>query len=56
MNTLTRFLIIILVFILLMTIVLNYVEKDRIPLMADFFEKVLSKIPLSEIFTKSKNE
>jgi hypothetical protein len=39
-----------------MTIVLNFVEKDRIPLMADFFEKVLPKIPLSKIFTKKKNK
>ncbi|SDY04311.1 hypothetical protein SAMN05444338_12417 [Flavobacterium degerlachei] len=56
MNSLLLSLIFILVFIFLMTIVLNFVEKDRIPLMADFFEKVLPKIPLSKIFTKKKNK
>lgn len=55
MNTLILSLIIIFVFIFMMTIVLNFVEKDRIPLMADFFEKVLPKIPLSKIFSKKKN-
>lgn len=32
------------VFIVVMTIILNFVEKDRILLMATFFEKVLPKI------------
>lgn len=37
------------VFIIVMTIILNFVEKDRIPLMANFFEKVLPKIPFSKM-------
>jgi len=41
-NTFTEALKIILVFILLMTILLNFVEKERIPIMADFFVKVLA--------------
>lgn len=44
MNTFILSLIIILTFIFLMTIVLNFVEKDRIKLMADFFEKVLANL------------
>lgn len=39
-----------------MTILLNFVEKDRITLMADFFEKVLPKIPFSKIFSRKKND
>ncbi len=41
-NTFTQTLIIILGFILLMTILLNFVEIERIPIMADFFVKVLA--------------
>jgi hypothetical protein len=49
MNTFIRSLIIILVFIVIMTIILNFVEKERIPLMANFFEIVLSKITFRTI-------
>lgn len=51
MNTILLSLIIVLVFIIVMTIILNLVEKDRIPLMANFFEKVLPKIPFSKMFS-----
>ncbi|MTD67771.1 hypothetical protein [Flavobacterium sp. LC2016-13] len=37
-----------------MTIVLNFVKKDRIPLMGDFFEKVLPRLPISKIFSRKK--
>jgi len=43
-NTFTDLLIIICVFILLMTIVLSFVEIERISLIADFFVKVLPSI------------
>jgi hypothetical protein len=56
MNAIPLTLLIILVFIFLMTILLNFVEKDRITLMADFFEKVLPKIPFSKIFSRKKND
>ena len=44
------------VFIIVMTLILNKVEKDRIPLMGDFFKKVLPSIPVSKIFSKGKNK
>ena len=44
MNTLVLMTIIIFAFIVIMTIVLNFVEKERIQLMGDFLEKVLSII------------
>ena len=34
------------VFIILMTLILNKVEKDRITLIGDFFQKVLPSIPI----------
>ncbi|SEP23462.1 hypothetical protein SAMN05444671_4687 [Flavobacterium sp. CF108] len=52
MNTILLSLIIVLVFIVVMTIILNFVEKDRIPLITNFFEKVLPKIPFTKIFGK----
>ncbi|MCI9844554.1 hypothetical protein [Flavobacterium pectinovorum] len=54
MNALVLLVIAILVFILVMSIILNNVEKDRIPLMTDFFEKVLPKIPFSKMFRRKK--
>lgn len=54
MNTIVLLVIAVLVFILMMTIILNFVEKDRIPLMATFFEKVLPKIPFSKMFSGKK--
>lgn len=43
-NPIILFFLIVFCFIIIMTILLNKVEKDRIPLMADFFEKVLASI------------
>lgn len=54
MNTILLSLIIVLVFIVVMTIILNFVEKDRIPLITNFFEKVLPKIPFTKIFSGKK--
>ena len=48
MNTLVLMILIIFSFIVIMTIVLNFVEKERIPLMIEFFEKVLT------VFFKNK--
>jgi hypothetical protein len=50
MNTILLSLTIVLVFIIVMTIILSFVEKDKIPLITNFFEKVLPKIPFSKIF------
>lgn len=44
------------VFIILMTLILNKVEKDRITLIGDFFQKVLPSIPISKIFVKKKKK
>ncbi|GEM_PF-4240479 len=49
MNTILLALLFVLVFIVVMTIILNFVEKDRISLMANFFEKVLPKVPFSKM-------
>ncbi|MNX93238.1 hypothetical protein D3C86_1254150 [compost metagenome] len=54
MDTAVQLVKVILVFIFVMTIVLNFVEKDRIPLMGDFFEKVLPRLPISKIFSRKK--
>lgn len=54
MNTLVLLVIAVLIFIPVMTIILNFVEKDRIPLMANFFEKVLPRIPFSKMFSRKK--
>lgn len=54
MKTILLSLLIVLVFIVVMTIILNFVEKDRIPLMTNFFEKVLPKIPFSKMFQGKK--
>jgi hypothetical protein len=43
-NTFTQLVIIIFGFIIVMTILLNFVEIERIPLMADFFVKVLASV------------
>lgn len=50
MNTILLSLTIVLVFIIVMTIILSFVEKDKIPLITNFFEKVLPKIPFSKMF------
>ena len=47
--------IIFLVFIIVMTLILNKVEKERIPLIGDFFKKILPSIPISKIFLMMKN-
>lgn len=44
------------VFIILMTLILNKVEKDRITLIGDFFQKVLPNIPISKIFVRKKKK
>lgn len=44
-NTMHQGLLIVFGFIIVMTLILNFVEKDRIPMMGDFFEKVLPEIP-----------
>ena len=44
------------VFIILMTLILNKVEKDRITLIGDFFQKVLPSIPISKIFVRKKKK
>ncbi len=43
--------IIFLVFIIVMTLILSKVEKDRISLIGDFFKKVLPTLPISKIFS-----
>jgi hypothetical protein len=55
MNTSTQLQLCIIAFILLAIILLNFVDKDRIPLMIWFFAIVLPKLPLSKILTKNKN-
>ena len=44
------------VFIILMTLILYKVEKDRITLIGYFFQKVLPSIPISKIFVRKKNK
>lgn len=58
MNQTTLLVTIFLGFIFIMTILLNFVEKERISLMGDFFKKVLPSIPVSKIFSiiKGKKE
>jgi hypothetical protein len=45
-----------LVFIVVMTLILNKIEKDRIKLIGDFFQKVLPSIPISKIVGIFRNE
>ncbi len=54
MDTIVQLVIVIFVFIFVMTIVLNYVKKDRIPLIGDFFVKVLPRLPISKMFSQKK--
>ncbi len=42
-------LIIVFGFIVLMTIILNLIKRDRIELIGDFFKKVLPRIPFTDI-------
>lgn len=51
MNETTLLVTIFLGFIFVMTILLNYVEKERITLIGDFFKKVLPSIPMTKIFS-----
>lgn len=44
-NPIHQGLLIVFGFVIVMTLILNFVEKDRIPMMGDFFEKVLPEIP-----------
>lgn len=55
MNSIHITLIIIFGFILIMTLILNKVEKDRIPLMGDFFGKVLPRMPKIKFGRKGKD-
>jgi len=57
MNETLLLIIIFLVFIIIMTLILNKIEKDRIKLIGDFFQKVLPSIPFTKIiqlFKESK--
>jgi hypothetical protein len=56
MNTILLALLFVLVFNVVMTIILNFVEKDRISLMANFFEKVLPKLPFSKMFLERRKK
>lgn len=55
MNSIHITLLIIFGFILIMTLILNKVEKDRIPLMGDFFGKVLPRMPKIKFGKKGKD-
>ncbi|PKV52460.1 hypothetical protein ATE84_4576 [Aquimarina sp. MAR_2010_214] len=54
MNFIHVTLIIIFGFVFIMTILLNFVDKEKIPLMGDFFGKVLPKMP--KLFSQSKGK
>ncbi len=56
MNPLHITLIIIFVFIIVITIILNRIQKDRITLIGDFIQKVIPSIPFSKIFGKKLND
>ncbi|PHS65766.1 MAG: hypothetical protein COB12_06755 [Flavobacterium sp.] len=56
MNSLHITLIIIFVFIIVITIILNRIKKDRITLIGDFIAKVMPTIPISKIFGKRTKE
>lgn len=38
-------------FIIMMTLILSKIEKDRIPLIGDFFKKVLPYFPIKTILS-----
>lgn len=42
-------LIIVFLFIIIMTLILNFIKKDRIKLIGDFFLKVMPTIPFTAI-------
>ena len=56
MTETTLLITIILVFIIVMTLILNKVEKDRIKPIGDFFVKVLPSIPFTKIIEMFKNK
>jgi len=56
MNSLLITLIIIFVFIIVITIILNRIQKDRITLIGDFIQKVMPSIPFSKIFSTGTKE
>jgi hypothetical protein len=56
MNTIILLVVIVLVFIVIMTLILNKVEKEKISLMGDFFEKVLPKLSLGNLWSRKKKD
>lgn len=59
MSETTLLVTIFLVFIIIMTLILNKVEKDRIKPIGDFFVKVIPRIPvikIIELFKSKKDE
>lgn len=55
MNSIHITLLIIFGFVMIMTLILNNVEKDRISLMGDFFGKVLPRMPKIKFGKKGKD-
>ena len=52
MNSIHITLLIIFGFIIIMTIILNWIKRDRIILIGNFLAKVMPSIPFSKIFGK----
>ncbi|WP_417372211.1 hypothetical protein [Gelidibacter japonicus] len=55
MNSIHITLLIIFGFIIVMTLILNLIKKDRINLIGNFIAKVMPSIPFSKIFGKERD-
>ena len=56
MNSIHITLLIIFGFIIVMTLILNLIKKDRITLIGNFIAKVIPSIPFSKIFGKASED
>ncbi len=56
MNSIHITLLIIFGFIIVMTLILNVIKKDRITLIGNFIAKVMPSIPFSKIFGKASKD